>query len=269
MDLTLSGEFAKHILSLTKKDSKLAHALAHQFLNSIEPAALAEFLFTTEVAIDLLAERIKNNPEAALRELQDLPLGIPVSRRGRRPGKLLSRLGRKPAAGKGKGSAIKIGKKRRKRQRLTPEKVEQLKNQVRFFLNRKPESTRKQIINAVPFPSVANYNRIIAEMKEAGAISSQGEKSKTVYRLKSASGKKRSKVGGAQKSAQGKKAKGKKKKEKKKKANTSRMPLLCPVAGCQNRGAPVFGMLCKDHKDIPKAERDKLFEERRQAIAQE
>jgi hypothetical protein len=28
---------------------------------------------------------------------------------------------------------------------------------------------------------------------------------------------------------------------------------LCPVPGCKNRAAPVFGMVCSKHKDLPKA----------------
>jgi hypothetical protein len=28
---------------------------------------------------------------------------------------------------------------------------------------------------------------------------------------------------------------------------------LCPVPGCKNPAAPVFGMVCAKHKDVPKA----------------
>jgi hypothetical protein len=38
---------------------------------------------------------------------------------------------------------------------------------------------------------------------------------------------------------------------------------LCPVPGCQNRAAPVFGMVCSKHKDLPKAEIKKFREARR------
>lgn len=30
-------------------------------------------------------------------------------------------------------------------------------------------------------------------------------------------------------------------------------PQLCPVPGCKNRAAPIFGMVCSDHKGVPKA----------------
>ena len=38
---------------------------------------------------------------------------------------------------------------------------------------------------------------------------------------------------------------------------------LCPVPGCSNRAAPVFGMVCAKHKDLPKAEIKKFREQRR------
>ena len=38
---------------------------------------------------------------------------------------------------------------------------------------------------------------------------------------------------------------------------------LCPVPGCTNRAAPVFGMVCSKHKDLPKAEIRKFREARR------
>ena len=39
---------------------------------------------------------------------------------------------------------------------------------------------------------------------------------------------------------------------------------LCPVPGCQNRAAPVFGMVCSKHKDLPKAQIKKYREARRE-----
>jgi len=38
---------------------------------------------------------------------------------------------------------------------------------------------------------------------------------------------------------------------------------LCPVPGCPNRAAPVFGMVCSKHKDLPKASIKKYREARR------
>jgi hypothetical protein len=38
---------------------------------------------------------------------------------------------------------------------------------------------------------------------------------------------------------------------------------LCPVPGCTNRAAPVFGMVCSKHKDLPKNEIKKYREARK------
>ncbi|HVZ71849.1 MAG TPA: hypothetical protein VHJ20_05680 [Polyangia bacterium] len=38
---------------------------------------------------------------------------------------------------------------------------------------------------------------------------------------------------------------------------------LCPVPGCKNRAAPVFGMVCAKHKDLPKSVIKKYREQRR------
>jgi hypothetical protein len=38
---------------------------------------------------------------------------------------------------------------------------------------------------------------------------------------------------------------------------------LCPVPGCKNPAAPVFGMVCAKHKDIPKAKIKQYREARR------
>lgn len=38
---------------------------------------------------------------------------------------------------------------------------------------------------------------------------------------------------------------------------------LCPVPGCKNAAAPVFGMVCSKHKDLPKAKIKEYREARR------
>ena len=141
MDLTLTGDIAKQIITLTKKDSRLALALARQFLTTVEPLAMARYLLTPDVATNLLAQRIAKNPEQTLRQLQGLT-GHPVVARAaaKRPGR--------PA--------------RRKRHRLTVDEIQRIKSEVRGFLGRHPWSNRKQIGDAVAFPSLAAYNRIMA-----------------------------------------------------------------------------------------------------------
>ena len=40
-------------------------------------------------------------------------------------------------------------------------------------------------------------------------------------------------------------------------------PQLCPVPGCKNAAAPVFGMVCGEHKNVAKAKIKKYREARR------
>jgi hypothetical protein len=44
---------------------------------------------------------------------------------------------------------------------------------------------------------------------------------------------------------------------------------LCPVPGCKNVAAPIFGMVCKDHKNVAKSKIKKYREERREGSIEE
>jgi hypothetical protein len=48
-----------------------------------------------------------------------------------------------------------------------------------------------------------------------------------------------------------------------KKARKKAPPQYCPVPGCKNKAAPIFGMVCSDHKDVPKAKIKEYREARR------
>jgi hypothetical protein len=48
-----------------------------------------------------------------------------------------------------------------------------------------------------------------------------------------------------------------------KKSRKKGPPQLCPVPGCKNRAAPIFGMVCSTHKGVPKAKIKKYREARR------
>ena len=49
----------------------------------------------------------------------------------------------------------------------------------------------------------------------------------------------------------------------KKKRRKKGPPQLCPVPGCKNKAAPIFGMVCSTHKDVPKAKIKEYREARR------
>lgn len=51
------------------------------------------------------------------------------------------------------------------------------------------------------------------------------------------------------------------------KASQNRPKQLCPVPGCNNPAAPVFGMVCAKHKNVPRATIKKYREQRKQQAA--
>jgi hypothetical protein len=262
MDLAITGVLAKQLLSMSKKDPQLAQALALQYLDSIDKVSMARYLLSGEIALKLLVERFALNPEKTVRDLQALPERKPGARRGRKP-KALEIVKAEPVA--------KRGRRGRRRHRLSADQVEGIKAQVITFLKRQPWSTRKAISKAVDFPSLALYNRIIGELKNSGEVIQKGQKAKALYAL---DGRRSRKVASAKpvlrkkKATNGRRKRGKKsaaiKLVVKKRRSSKRTPLLCPVPGCTNKAAPIFGMVCKDHKDLPKAERDALFAARRE-----
>jgi len=278
MNLTLSGEFAKHILNLTRKDEKLAEAFAQQLLGTVNPVVLANYLLTGETVESLLTNRIQKYPEATLNELNEL-LNAPAARTPQRRGRTAQPTSRrKTGQSKAKpGAHAAKAVRGRKRNRLAPGQVEKLKADVKAFLTKHSWATRKQITTAVHFPSLAAYNRIMGELREAKVITSQGQKAKTIYALKgtAAKGKGKPAASTATKNPPAKRKTPAKAKVVKKtvakpaapsvRKRSARPPLLCPFPGCTNKGAPVFGMMCKEHKDLPKEERDKLFANRRQS----
>jgi hypothetical protein len=168
MNLTVSGEITARVLTLLKRDTKLARHLAEQFLASVDRQAMACYLLSGELALDLLTRRLRTNPEQTVRELGRLA-GAP--RGGGRGGARAAESGRR-------------GKRVKRRKRLSPAQAERLRADVRSFLAKKPWSSRKQLTAAVAFPSQAIYNRIMGELKSSGEVVQKGQKSKTTYAVK-------------------------------------------------------------------------------------
>jgi hypothetical protein len=48
-----------------------------------------------------------------------------------------------------------------------------------------------------------------------------------------------------------------------KKARKKMPPQFCPVPGCKNKAAPIFGMVCSKHKDVAKSKIKKYREARK------
>jgi len=172
MELTVTGDLAKQILTASKKDSKLAEALARQYLTSVEPQAMAAFLLTQEVATSLLAARLRKNPIATIQSLQRLPAR---TARTTRPKKAGPRRATRKAV---------VRPRQGRRRRLSTAEVEQLKSQVKSFLVGQRWATRKQLTESIALDTQAIYRRIMTELQQEGVIVSKGEKSKAVYALK-------------------------------------------------------------------------------------
>jgi hypothetical protein len=174
MQIKLTGEIADHVLALAKKDSKLAQALAQQFLATTDPWAMARYLLGGGAAMAILTARLTTDPRGTVAQLQRLPTRAEeqVPARGRGAKQIVAT--EKPARRRG----------RHKRQRLSEEQAEKIKAGVRAFLGKHPAASRKALTKAVRFPSAALYNRIMGELKKAGEVMQKGEKSKTVYSLK-------------------------------------------------------------------------------------
>lgn len=291
MQFTITGDFAKALLSSAKKDRNLARSLAQQFCRTIDLQTIGAYLITPEVAMNLLMERLTKDPEGTVTELQRMESGVRPAKqtgaRGRRPGrpamnKIPGRRGR-PAGSKNVRLATspKAPRGKGRRLRLNRTEVELLKATVQQYLNQHPWSTRMQIVRAANLPTQAIYNRVMGELRKQGKVVAQGQKAKAVYALKGAKAGKMPtasvKKTSANNTSKKRKAAGRKPgrpaakvakvakvaKKTADKPRKVRAPQFCPVPGCANKAAPAFGMLCKEHKDIPAAERERYFAERR------
>ena len=167
MDLTLTGDLARHVLAMTKNDKRLARIMARELLASIDRKVMAAYLLTDDLALDLLALRLAADLETTFAELQQLA-GGPSRRKARRA---------RPVAVKKRTPAQA---KPRKRTHLTAAQVTEIKTRVQAVLRNGPAS-REQLRRAVKFPSIATYNRIMGELRTAGIIIAKGDRGKTAY----------------------------------------------------------------------------------------
>lgn len=186
MNLVVSDALAKEILRLGRSDAKLLRALAAEWIARIDPAVLHPYLLGGGVALDLLADRLKKEPDRTLAELARLEAGknvaTPVPRSAPAPKRS------KPAKTKAKAKAkapLKRGRKG-KRVRLSTAQLEQLKAAVVAFLGGHPWATRKQICEAANVPTPSLYNRVVTELRGEKKLVSKGEKAKRVYALAAA-----------------------------------------------------------------------------------
>lgn len=213
MELMISGDFANRILSLLKKDKRLATSLAGEWLARVDNTSIAQYLLTRDIAVELLAARLVSSPERTVKELQALAAGdaVEAAPAPQRAAKTTKKAPAKKAAKKAtkkaptKKATKKAAKKApaknagrpgiQRRTRLPRAQIATLKDEVVSYLGSVDSASRKQIIEAAGIPTPAIYNRIVGELREEGLVGSQGQKAKAVYFLekskRKAKGKKR------------------------------------------------------------------------------
>lgn len=167
MELTISGEFAQKLIGLLKKDKALAQSMAADWVERVDPPAMAAYLLTPEVAVQLLASRLVSEPGRTLEELSAL-----AAARGsrRKRGQAAARKGKQEVAAP-------------QRRRLTARQIAGLKKRIVAFLGGVQAASRKQIIEAARVPTPALYNRVMGELREEGLVASEGIKARAVYFL--------------------------------------------------------------------------------------
>jgi hypothetical protein len=181
MNLVVSDALAKEILRLGRSDAKLLRALAADWIDRIDPAALYPFLLGDGIAVDLLAQRLKKDPDRTLAALERIEGGKHVAGPGRRGPKAAKKYKAAKAPKAAKVALRRAGKG--KRVRLSKPQVEKLKAAVVAFLGSHPWTTRKAISEAARIPTPSLYNRLIAELRADKRLVSKGEKAMRVYAL--------------------------------------------------------------------------------------
>jgi hypothetical protein len=205
MELMIEGELAEQFIVLIRKEHKLAKLLAEQLLREPWADKATSFLMSESTVVDLLAERLRNDPQKTLEALQSLakgegPAASKKTRKRRQKG--VTQIAAAPipkpkTRGRGRAKAkavVKAGAvkakakpKTKRRKRLNTDEIGQLKASIIKHLGERTWSTRKEIVASTSVPTEAIYNRVMVELRRENRIVIQGKKSKTVYGLVTAS----------------------------------------------------------------------------------
>jgi hypothetical protein len=191
MELTIKGEALDTFVKMASKDEALAKALARQWIRETEPTALAAYLlYSADLVADLLAERFTADPQGTVDALGKLPertSPLPGPRRrgrppGRPPGRKAARRARaaRPSRTRGRRGPGRPPKRRA----YTPDQISALKKLIVSYIGKHPGATRKQLHEAIDFPSLAIYHRVMGELRDDKVIIARGDRSKTTYTVK-------------------------------------------------------------------------------------
>lgn len=169
--MELTNDIINSLSGQCKKDKKLAGMIARDLLAKVEPIRVAQLIFNARIAEELLTKHVQGNLAHTVAfltgEVKTKKSGRPVVRILGKDGKLRTL---KPESTKPRAKV-----------RLSDEDVVALKKSVVAFLKKHPGSSRKAIQDAVKFPSLGIYNRIIQELTKGKAIKKKGMRRLSVY----------------------------------------------------------------------------------------
>lgn len=157
MELTVTGAIFTAAL---KKNPNLASTLAQQYLQGVDPLAMAVFLLDKKTAMVLLESKLRSDPEGTIQALNRLPTR-PASPNGKRARK-------QPA----------------RRRQMSAEDTEEAKLKIRKYLSLHRWATRKHLMRYAGIESNAVWRRIIGELMAADELTARGDKAKREYRRK-------------------------------------------------------------------------------------
>lgn len=183
MEFTVRGELADFLLASAKTDPDVAKGLAQEFVNRIELGRLSALLITQSMALDLLTQRIQQNPQKTLADLQSLGSSKDV-KTATAPVKKEQKVKKdKKVKKEKKDTEKKDTEKKPGVKRLSPKEFEDAKTTVLDYLRTNPWSGRSQIFTVANIQSQSIYNRIMGSLRELKLIEQAGTKALTVYAL--------------------------------------------------------------------------------------
>jgi hypothetical protein len=163
--MELTNDIINSLSGQCKRDKKLATMIARDLLAKVEPLQVARLIFDARIAEELLVKHVQGNLAHTVAFLTGEV--ETKKKRGRPVVKILK-----------SGSPSKT---KRSKVRLSDDEVGKLKKAVCSFLKKKPGSSRATIQDAVEFPSLGIYNRIMKELVKSKAIKQKGQRRMAVY----------------------------------------------------------------------------------------
>lgn len=166
--MELTNDIISSLSGQCRKDKKLATMIARDLLAKVEPIRVAQLIFNARIAEELLVKHVQGDLAHTVAFLT----GETKEKRGRPTVRIVGN--------KGKLRTVKP-ESAGQRHRMSEDEVAGLKKGVVAFLKKHPGSSRAAVQEAVKFPSLAAYNRIMKELTKGKAIKQKGMRRLAVY----------------------------------------------------------------------------------------